>query len=193
MDRREALRVLGAATAVPLVSRDLLALGRVVHERWRARPGFRVLDADQQALVTTLTDLIIPETETPGAKAARVDQFIDVMLADWYDAADRQRFLDGLADVDARSTTAAGKPFTDATPAQQTAVLTTLDDEFARLRMAHQSTSKNFFRMLKWLTLVGYYTSQIGFEQELHEHIIPGMFDPCRLLDAATRSGGGED
>jgi len=72
MDRREALRVLGAATAVPLVSRDLLALGRDAHARWRARPEFRVLDADQQALVTTLTDLIIPETDTPGVKAARV-------------------------------------------------------------------------------------------------------------------------
>ncbi len=167
MDRREALRVLGAATAVPFVSEDLYAIGRQAHAHWRARPGFRVLDADQQALVTTLTDLILPETDTPGAKAARVDQFIDVMLADWYDPADRQRFLDGLADVDARSTAATGKPFTDATPPQQTA------------------------RMLKWLTLVGYYTSQIGFEQELHDRIIPGMFDPCRLLDAATR--GGED
>src|SRR5437660_10472607 len=123
MDRREALRVLGAATAVPLVSRELLALGRDAHARWRARPEFRVLDADQQALVTTLTDLIIPETDTPGAKAARVDQFIDVMLADWYDPADRQRFLDGLADVDARSTPATGQPLIASTPPQHTRAL----------------------------------------------------------------------
>ena len=191
MERREVLRVLGAATAVPFVSEDLYAIGRQAHAHWRARPGFRVLDADQQALVTTLTDLIIPETDTPGAKAARVDQFIDVMLADWYDPADRQRFLDGLADVDARSTAATGKPFIASTPAQQTVLLTALDDELARLKESRQSTGKNFFRMLKWLTLVGYYTSQIGFEQELHDRIIPGMFDPCRLLDAATR--GGED
>ncbi len=113
------------------------------------------------------------------------------MLADWYDPADRQRFLDGLAEVDVRSTAATGKPFIEATPAQQTALLTVLDDELARLKESRQSTGKNFFRMLKWLTLVGYYTSQIGFEQELHDRIIPGMFDPCRLLDAATR--GGED
>ncbi len=191
MERREALRVLGAATAVPLVSRDLFALGRHAHDAWRAQPGFRVLDTDQQALVVTLTDLIIPETDTPGAKAARVDQFIDVMLADWVDADDRQRFLAGLADVDARSTAATGKPFIEATPAQQTALLITLDDELARLRDAHQNTSQNFFHTLKWLTLTGYYTSQIGFEQELHERIIPGMWDPCRQLDAATR--GGED
>ncbi len=134
MDRREALRVLGAATAAPLISRDLYALGQDARARWRARPGFRVLDAQQQLLVQTLTEMIIPTTDTPGAKGAGVDQFIDVMLDDWYDPADRQTFLDGLADVDARSKAATGKAFIDAAAAQQTALLTALDDELARQR-----------------------------------------------------------
>ena len=191
MDRREALRVLGAATAAPLISRDLYALGRDVRARWHARPGFRVLDAQQQVLVQTLTEMIIPATDTPGATGAGVDQFIDVMLADWYDPADRQTFLDGLADVDTRSKAATGKAFTDATVAQQTALLTALDDELARLRATHQKLDKSFWRNLKWLTLTGYYTSQVGFEQELHARIIPGSFDPCRMLDTAARTGGG--
>ena len=190
MDRRKALRVLGAATAAPLISRDLYALGKDARARWRARPGFRVLDAQQQVLVQTLTDIIIPATDTPGAKAVAVDQFIDVMLADWYDPADRQTFLDGLADVDARSKAATGKAFTDATAAQQATLLTALDDELARLRATHQKLDKNFWRNLKWLTLTGYYTSQVGFEQELHARIIPGSWDPCRMLDASTRAGG---
>jgi len=190
MDRREALRVLGAATAAPLISRDLYALGNDARARWRARPGFRVLDAQQQLLVQTLTEMIIPATDTPGATGAGVDQFIDVMLADWYDPADRQAFLDGLADVDGRSKAATGKAFTDAAAAPQTALLTALDDELARLRATHQKLDKNFWRNLKWLTLTGYYTSQVGFEQELHARIIPGSFDPCRLLDTSTRAGG---
>jgi len=190
MDRREALRVLGAATAAPLISRDLYALGKDARARWRARPGFRVLDAQQQILVQALTEMIIPATDTPGAKGAGVDQFIDVMLADWYDPADRQTFLDGLADVDARSKAATGKAFTDAAAAQQTALLTALDDELARQRATHQRLDKSFWRNLKWLTLTGYYTSQVGFEQELHGRIIPGSYDPCRMLDAATTGGG---
>jgi hypothetical protein len=191
MDRREALRVLGAATAAPLVSRDLYALGREARAQWRARPGFRVLDAQQQVLVQTLAEMIIPATDTPGAKEAGVDQFIDVMLADWYDPDDRRHFLDDLAAVDVRCKAATGKAFTDADPAQQTALLTALDDELARLRATHQRTNQNFLRNLKWLTLTGYYTSQVGFEQELHARIIPGSYDPCRMLDTATR--GGED
>ena len=190
MNRREALRVLGAATAAPLISRDLYALGRDARARWRARPGFRVLDAQQQVLVQTLTDLIIPTTDTPGAKAVAVDQFIDVMLADWYDPADRQTFLDGLADVDTRSKAATGKAFVDAGAGAQATLLTALDDELARLRGTHQKVDKNFWRTLKWLTLTGYYTSQVGFEQELHARIIPGSYDPCRMLDAATSGGG---
>jgi hypothetical protein len=190
MDRREALRVLGAATAAPLISKDLYALGRDVRARWRARPGFQVLDAQQQVLVQTLTELIIPATDTPGAKGAGVDQFIDVMLADWYDPADRQAFLDGLADVDTRSKAATGKAFTDADPVQQAALLTALDDELARRRATHQKLDKNFWRNLKWLTLTGYYTSQVGFEQELHARIIPGSYDPCRMIDASVRAGG---
>jgi hypothetical protein len=190
MDRREALRVLGAATAAPLISKDLYALGRDVRARWRARPGFQVLDAQQQVLVQTLTELIIPATDTPGAKATGVDQFIDVMLADWYDPADRQAFLDGLADVDTRSKAATGKAFTDADPVQQAALLTALDDELARRRATHQKLDKNFWRNLKWLTLTGYYTSQVGFEQELHARIIPGSYDPCRMIDASVRAGG---
>lgn len=190
MDRREALRVLGAATAAPLISRDLYALGQDARARWRARPGFLVLDAQQQLLVQTLTELIIPTTDTPGAKGAGVDQFIDVMLADWYDPADRQTFLDGLAEVDTRSKATTGKAFTDADSGAQTALLTALDDELARLRATHQKVDKNFWRNLKWLTLTGYYTSQVGFEQELHARIIPGSFDPCRMLDAATSGGG---
>ena len=190
MDRREALRVLGAATAAPLVSKDLYALGREARARWRARPAYRVLDAQQQLLVQTLTEAIIPATDTPGAKAAAVDQFIDVMLADWYDPSDRQNFRDGRTDVDARCKAATGKAFTDADASQQATLLTALDDELARLRATHQKKDKNFFHTLKWLTLTGYYTSQVGFEQELHARIIPGSYDPCRMIDAAVRSGG---
>src|SRR5213594_2301379 len=116
----------GASRGPPSPRRSVLKRSRNIRQPCALRAARsnskfpRVLDADQHALVVTLTDLIIPETDTPGAKGAHVDQFIDVMLADWYDADDRQRFLDGLAEVDARSTAATGKAFVDTTPAQQT-------------------------------------------------------------------------
>ena len=143
--------------------------------RLRVRPGdpLRALDAQQSELVATIADLIIPTTDTPGARAAGVHQFIDLTLAEWLDAADRDRFLAGLADVDARAQSAYGAPFIQCSAPQQTALLRALDNDF--------------FQMMKRLTLVGYYTSEIGANQELHYQIIPGRYDPCYPLEAAQR------
>ena len=69
--------------------------------------------------VTTLAEHIIPETDTPGASAARVNEFIDLLLAEWCDDAERERFLRGLADVDARSLHAFGNVFVHTTPDRQ--------------------------------------------------------------------------
>jgi hypothetical protein len=91
--------------------------------------AFRVLDRDQQALTNTLVDLIIPETDTPGARAAGVPAFIDKLLADWMDDGERARFLAGLAEVDARAQAAHGARFLDLDAEQQVSLLTVLDRE----------------------------------------------------------------
>ncbi|HET7790623.1 MAG TPA: gluconate 2-dehydrogenase subunit 3 family protein [Gemmatimonadales bacterium] len=177
MQRREALRALGGAAALPLISRDLFALGRQVHAA--AGATRRVLDAHQDATVTAMADLIIPATDTPGAKDANVTAFIDVMLADWYDPEDRDRFLAGLADVDRRHQALFGKDLVDGTAAQQASVVAALDDEVTRLRDADQPYGKHPFHMLKRLTVIGYYTSEVGAEKETKYTIIPGRYGPC--------------
>lgn len=170
---------LGALALPPLPA--LPALPAVDWSR-RARGG-RVLDPEQTELVATIAELIIPATDTPGARAAGVHQFIDLTLAEWYDAADRERFLAGLAEVDARAQAAHGPAFLECTPVQQAAVLTALDEQFAAQRDAKTAPDKPFFQMMKGLTLVGYYTSEIGANQELHYQVIPGRYDPCAPLE----------
>jgi hypothetical protein len=187
MNRRDALRALGVAATLPATP-ELLRWGRDLHEQLAAgpRPALRVLDPHQDATVTALADLILPATDTPGAKAARVNEFIDVLLADWYQPADRDRFLAGLADVDARATAAFGKTFVDGSPAEQAGLLVVLDDETARWRAASERTRgpEPFYRRMKWLTLFGYNTSEIGATQEQHFAIIPGRYVPCAPTDS---------
>ena len=186
MNRREALLLLAGTAALP---DQLLAVGRAVHKKVRSG-SLRALTPQQNETVATIAELIIPKTDTPGAREAGVPAFIDVMFADWADDEQRQMFTTGLANVDERSRTAFGKNFVGCTPEQQAEVLEDLDYELARLRDTKSDTSKNFFSAMKWLTLTGYYTSQVGFEQELHARIIPGSYDPCRMLGAATTGGG---
>lgn len=189
MHRRQALRLLASAATLPLLSREALSLFQAVHEQLPEQPVLKTLNPQQNATVTTIAELIIPQTDTPGAKAARVNEFIDLILTEWYDEEEKSTFMTGLADVDSRTRDLYGKDFVDCVEKQQVEILQALDDEVAarednaRRRRTHPP-QKNFFFMMKQLTLVGYYTSQVGFEQELHGEIIPSRHAACVPLEA---------
>jgi len=190
MHRREALRLLASAATLPLLSREAFSLFQAVHEQLPEQAALKTLNPHQNETVTTIAELIIPQTDTPGAKAARVNEFIDLMVTEWYDAEEKSTFLTGLADVDVRTRDLFGKDFVQCSETQQVELLRALDDEVAAARSEDgagrrrtRPPEKNFFFMIKQLTLVGYYTSQVGFEQELHGEIIPSRHDPCAPLE----------
>src|SRR5438034_9029004 len=123
MNRREVLLLLAGTAVLP---DQLLAIGRTVHKRVRVG-SLRTLNPHQNETVATIAELIIPKTDTPGAREAGVPAFIDVMFADWADDEQRQMFTAGLANVDERSRTAFGKNFVACTPPPQTEILEDLD------------------------------------------------------------------
>ena len=145
-----------------------------------------------------MAELIIPATETPGAKGARVNEFIDLVLTDWCSREQCVRFLAGLTDADTRSRRLFGKDFVACSPQQQTELLTMLDEELTKLREAEgvlrehptaaaedreTEVSKNFFHTMKQLTLIGYYTSEVGWTQELNRPDIHyGPYEGCSPL-----------
>lgn len=197
MNRRDMLRVLGGAVSIPVLygvsPEQLFAFGRDVHteaaKRYAQAQGLAVLNEHENQTVTTMAELIIPETDTPGATAAKVNEFIDVLLADWYDEEERTQFLNGLAGVDARSRELFEIDFVDASEAQQLELLSGLDAEVTALRQADESTRDHFFYRMKYLTLYGYYTSEVGVKQELDYAIIPGRYDPCAPLERQSPGG----
>ena len=152
--------------------------------------GLRTLTPHQNAIVVAMIDLLIPATDTPGAKAARVNEFMDVILTDWATAEESARFLAGLDDVDTQANALFGKSFLEASPTQQSAMLQVLDDsvDWLHSRPSHPAVSPDrdfnqlrgeFFRSFKLMTIHGYYTSEIGQTQELKREIIPGAFHGC--------------
>jgi hypothetical protein len=190
MHRRQALRLLASAATLPLLSREAFSLFQAVHDQLPEKTALKTLNSHQNDTVTTIAELIIPQTNTPGAKAARVNEFIDLMVAEWYDDEEKSIFLGGLTDVDVRAQGLYGKDFTQCDEKQQVELLQALDDEVAAdrsqtdaRRRRSRPPEKNFFFMMKQLTLVGYYTSQVGFEQELHGEIIPSRHAPCVPLE----------
>jgi hypothetical protein len=188
MYRRELFRLLATGVAFPALSPSAIAMFRQA----QSTPSYalRTLDPHQNATVVLMTDVILPQTDTPGAKGAKVNEFIDVILTDWATDAEREHFLSGLASLDDRSNALFGKPLVDSSPAQQESLLRAMDDEWVRkadevkprtsaYEERDQQLHGNFFGVFKRLTLVGYYTSEIGFTQELKKVIIPGSYQGC--------------
>jgi hypothetical protein len=152
----------------------------------RSGPGPSIaLNPHQAETVATIAELILPATDTPGAREAQVPEFIDVILAEWYEDADKERFLTGLADVDDRSRSLMGKAFIDADPPVQVAILKGMEAEAIALREADAMAPTHFWHRIKSLTLYGYYNSEPGNLQELKRPVLPGRFDPCLELGAA--------
>jgi hypothetical protein len=197
MDRRQALRLLAATISASVFSRDLFLFGQELHAQLASSPALRTLNAHQNATVIAMTELIIPTTDTPGAKAARVNEFIDVILTDWCTAEDCALFLNGLAEADKRSRARFGWDFINCDQRQQIDILTAFDHEVARLRegvlrtlSARSETTpiKHFFFLMKRFTLIGYYTSEIGAQQELHYEVIPTRYHGCVPLEHAMKT-----
>jgi len=179
--RREAVRALAGIAALPffgnLTVAELTAIGRRTHDKLDgigAAP--RALTVGEYEIVTAAAERIVPRTDTPGATDARVADFIDVMLADWYDPAETARFKAGLAELDSRARTLTQTGFAHSSAQQQIAVLDALDHEFQVARNAG-SANDHWFGMLKHLTVWGYYTSEVGIAQELRVKLIPGYYD----------------
>jgi hypothetical protein len=163
MRRREVVQFLGAALALPFIPRGAQAaikFGEELHLRLGDVP-FRTLNREQQAHVTTIAEMIIPETDTPGATSVKVPEFIDLILTEWASDDEKAAFLGGLRDIDVRAATMGSNRFVDLPPARKVELLTSLD----RARGDASGAGLAFAR-LKALTVYGYFTSQ-RVEQEI--------------------------
>jgi len=160
-------------------------------------PGYtlRTLTGHANDTVVAMIDQIIPATDTPGAKGARVNEFIDLILTEWATPEERKNFLDGLAGIDKQSQALYGKNFSDATVEQQVVQLRAIDDAVMTnrsVRPRHGNTvlkpdsqlEGNFWEVFKRITIHGYYTSEVGFTQELKLEIIPGAQHGCNPMPA---------
>lgn len=178
MNRRQALgrvgALLGGIVSAPTVAGVLSGCERISGPDWAPQ----TLTAEQNEMVDTIAEIIIPTTDTPGASAANVNRFIDALVGESYLPKDRDRFLEGLDDLNTRCKEKYGASFTECTGEQQRALVGELDDEkFGADAPEFDRENPPFFRMMKELTIIGYYTSEVGATQELKTSIVPGYYD----------------
>jgi len=176
MDRREALQLLMGGAALQFASPKLLASLRTARVLLDTPAPLRSLNPQQNATVMAIAETILPKTDTVGATEAGTSQFVDLILTEWYNENERAIFLNGLADVDARTQSAFGKKFVDSSSDQRGKILTDLGEQMTKDALAARDSShgyrgasakpdKNFYYMLRNLTLTAYYTSEVVSQQ----------------------------
>jgi hypothetical protein len=182
--RRSALRAMGASagavTILPWLSDEgLLAFTRLQQEA----PGsaLRVLSRAQFLTLETLSEAIIPADErSPGAKEARVAEYIDLLLSELPEDG-KQEWLAGVEALDAEAQRRFGAAFAALPPDQTTLLLT----EISRNERAPLTPLETFFKNAKSATIRGYYSSEIGIHKELRykgNTIVP-QFVGCSTED----------
>jgi hypothetical protein len=241
ISRREAIgRVTALLGGVTLIGGSTLlsACSKDQPREAATANGAGAFSKEDIAFLDEVAETILPQTSTPGAKAAQTGAFMALMVTDGYDPKDQQTFRDGMRKVDDATKQAHNVGFMQATPQQRLALLTQLDREqkaytdrraaaikaaaagkpatgpgappegtSAQLgqEAAGDSADKNlndqrqenagtgdvasgvvaadapphYFRMMKELAMLGFFTSEIGYTKAMRYVEAPGRFDPC--------------
>lgn len=196
MNRRELLTAVAALTGYAVMG------GEVFLQSAQAASSLR-LTSRQIHLLDEIAETIIPATDTPGAKAAQVGKFVEVMVRDCYTAAQQAAFLQGLAAFPQQCAGAMGSDFLRLSRKQRHSYLVQLEKdakEFNRVQQEQDQLRKaqmesenkdnsfqmqksfetlplHFYTMVKQLTLLGFFTSETGMTKTLRYVPIPGRYD----------------
>ena len=187
MDRREALKrtawIMGGAVSAPAIMGILKGCAARPTIDWK--PVF--LSSDQGALVSQVAEIIIPKTDTPGAKEVGVPGFIDQILKECYKKEDQDKFLSELQAFDDEAKKEYGDPFIELDAEKQAAFVKKVhdaavnaDDHETNGNNGNNGTShRPFILTLKELTMLGYFTSEPGATQVLQYNPVPGAYKGC--------------
>ncbi len=136
--------------------------------------------ADDVAVLDEIGEIIIPTTDTPGAKSVQIGQFMAMMVLDCYTEQDQQAFTEGLSKLQADYKTQYRDSFMEGNPTERTAFVTALDKEMVEhSRTQKQGEPTHYFRIMKELTLLGYFSSEVGATKALRYIETPGRYEGC--------------
>jgi gluconate 2-dehydrogenase gamma chain len=179
MDRREALRrtalLMGGAVSAPAIMGILKGCTAKPTIDWK--PEF--LSSDQGVLVSQVSEIIIPKTDTPGAKEVGVPRFIDSILKDCAAKADQDYFLNGLKEFDEAAKKEYGDPFVELSPEEQSAFVKKIHDAAIEADKKEPSEKRPFILAMKEYTMLGFFTSEVGATQVLQYEAVPGSYKGC--------------
>lgn len=174
MDRRDAISRVALLLGGTVIGADLFLSG--------CKPGNAVntedlFNKETQAFLNEVGDTILPRTQTPGAKDINIANFMAIMVRDCYEADDQKVFRKGLSQLNEACEKKFKLGYMEATPEQRTQLLVELDKEQAAYSKTKEKEAPNhYFTMIKQLTLLGYFTSEVGCTKAQRYLPVPGKY-----------------
>lgn len=186
MDRRNALQMVAVMMGGVVVTP---ALADILEGRTPMPVSAKALvfSSDQEALIAEIADVIIPTTDSPGAKAAGVAPFINTIVSDCYPKDYQDRFKAGLEKVERECKAAYGKSFVQANNDQRTVILK-IEESNAYADRKAGAKDAPFWFMIRELTVAGYFTSEAGCTQALSYEWVPGRYEGCVPLKPGQKA-----
>jgi hypothetical protein len=199
MERREAVKYISILLGGAVIGADAFLSGC----KTKSSSNIAEITVEEIAYLNEVGETILPRTNTPGAKDAKVGEFMQVMVRDCYEEDDQKAFMEGFDKLNSASNDKFKNDFMSITPQQRTELLTAIDqeaknyqkeinafnnqenqkekDEIAKGNRNYQKQRKapHYFTMMKQLTLLGYFTSKEGMTQAVRYIPVPGRYEGC--------------
>lgn len=178
MHRRDLLKMIAAATGMAMVAGDLLAQGLTAVDKL---PPEQVFSAKDIALLDDIAETILPQTETPGAKASGAGAQMASIISQCFDQQQRAIVTEGLLALQALALHRFNKSFQAATAAEKLALLTELDNEatavIVQAKAQNLAPQPHYFTLLKQQSIFVFFTSKVGATEVLRHVAVPGRWD----------------
>lgn len=195
MDRRELLKMIAVLTGGAVVGGEVFLTGC---KNTETKIGGLAFSEEDIPFLDEVAETILPATSTPGAKAAKVGQFMTVIVNDCYDEDDQKAFHEGMKTLDDGFNKKYSYSFLKGTPQQRHDYLVDLDKEAKEYQKKRAESTQHtnhtgkketapatkpmpnhYFSLMKQLTLWGYFTSKEGMTQALRYNPVPGKYEGC--------------
>jgi len=177
MNRRDALSRVALIMGGTVIGAEAFLSGCKTATKYGESLNFTPEDI---AYLNEIAETIIPATSTPGAKDAKVGEFMTVIVKDCYEEKDQKAFLEGMKKLDEASNKLNNASFIKSTAEQRHNLLVNLDKEAKdHQKNKKQDDPSHYFTMMKQLTLMGFFTSKPGATQALRYVAVPGKYEGC--------------
>jgi hypothetical protein len=179
MNRRDAISRVSLLLGGTIVGAEIFLAGCTNHNKSVGAAGVNFSN-DDVAFLDEVAETILPATDTPGAKAAKVGEFMTVIVRDCYEEKEQKIFIAGMRTLNETSKKQYGKYFLESSPEEKHDLLVALDKEQKDyMDKKKEGDPKHYFRLMKELTLWGYFTSLPGATQALRYVAVPGRYEGC--------------